>query len=298
MSEVVEPIIDFRIDIDVEYQDWILFGTVLLAVWLFCLPCMCAGLSSPLPRRFTKFLQSKQLCYYVLITLFNITMISLVLTWLPSWTAEDFGESIASDIKWLNVHVFAASKSILRLLLFFIAFLFRDRIFTVLGVEDVPFLKFRLSDCLTCFSARHLRPIEVSIWKVEDVKPGNIFSANNVYCEVTLGLNETRKTRVHNNVGSSCDIKQSVQLNFDERDQYDHLTIHVKNQKAVGVETLGSLTLTCGEVKKIETTTSASGMNWDDHSFSREELQNGGGSIWIRIAPVIEERSAWHTLTA
>lgn len=167
-----------------------------------------------------------------------------------------------------------------------------------MGVEDVPFLKFRLSDCLTCFSARHLRPIEVSIWKVDDLKPGNIFSANNVYCEVTLGLNETRKTRVHNNVGSSCDIMQTVQLNFDEHDQHDLLTIHVKNQKAVGVEKLGSLMLKSNEVKDIETSTTASSMNWDEDSFSKHELQNGGGSIWIRIAPVDEKRSAWQSLTA
>ena len=45
--------------------------------------------------------------------------------------------------------------------------------------------------------------------KVEDVRSGHMFNANDLFVEMYMGFNEPVKTRVHNNAGSSCVFKET-----------------------------------------------------------------------------------------
>ncbi|CAJ1373577.1 unnamed protein product [Effrenium voratum] len=93
---------------------------------------------------------------------------------------------------------------------------FKERIALMLGLDHKQIFNCKARDCMSCFTANRFKAIELLIWKVEDLPSADLFAANNVFVEVYLGYNETTRTRVHNNAGSDCIFKESVQLNFDE----------------------------------------------------------------------------------
>merc|ERR1719343_206631 len=125
----------------------------------------------------------------------------------------------------------------------------RERIFKVMGIDHATLLRFKVRDV---FGAASVRAIQLVLYKVDDLPAAQVFAPNNVYLEMHLGYNEPMKTRVHNNAGTSCILKENLQLNFDDEEDEEPLFIFVKNQKVMGGNELGRLELPPSEVAKIE----------------------------------------------
>merc|ERR1719282_26268 len=140
---------------------------------------------------------------------------------------------------WLAKHLLKFAASIVIIVVFCIAVAFKERIALMLGLDHQILFKCKFRDCLHCWSGAYIRPIELYVWKVEDLSSADFFSANNVFLEFYLGHNEPMRTRVHNNAGSSCVVKETMQLNFDEDDDDEILYIFVRNQKVMGKQDLG-----------------------------------------------------------
>merc|ERR1712151_331624 len=122
---------------------------------------------------------------------------------------------------------------------------------------------------------------------------GDLFSANNGFVEVSMGFNDEMKTRVHNNAGSSCVLKETLQLNWDEEDEDDRLLLQVKNQKLVGAAELARLHLDSDQLKKIRNDSiqclpAGKMPSWTEGQFIKMDMMPRG-TIWFRISPVEDE---------
>merc|ERR1712087_509156 len=86
-----------------------------------------------------------------------------------------------------------------------------------MGMEHATVVRFDWREYLGFFKGKK-RPIEVFLWKVEDLQSSaaKIMKSNDIFVECHLGHNEPMRTRVHNNAGHSCMIKESLQMNIDE----------------------------------------------------------------------------------
>merc|ERR1719253_330921 len=93
---------------------------------------------------------------------------------------------------------------------------FKDKFAKLLGVDYKTVFRFKLRDL--CPGGRRERAIEIVIHKVEDLKAASVFAPNNIFIETHMGYNEPMKTRVHNNAGSSCIMKERIQFNFDDHE--------------------------------------------------------------------------------
>merc|ERR1719440_987556 len=176
--------------------------------------------------------------------------------------------------------------SIAFIVIFVFVVAFRDRFLKLLGMDKKNVLRFKLRDIF----GGSTRAIELVIWKVEDLPAAQVFSPNNVFVEVNLGYNEPMKTRVHNNAGSSCILKETIQLNFDQDEDEEPLYLFVKNQKVMGAGELGRLELKADDVKEIEKESEVrkSRGEWNDEAFVQKQLIPRG-KIWFRVLPVEEE---------
>merc|ERR1719253_974877 len=134
---------------------------------------------------------------------------------------------------------------------FYLALKFRDRLLLASGIEHITFFRFSLSDL---FGLGRKRPVEVFIWKCEDLvsSSGKFLKPNDVYVECHMGYNETMRSRVHNNAGNSCIFQESFQMNIDEAATSSLLTILVKDQTLVASAELGRLMLSTRELCGIE----------------------------------------------
>lgn len=289
---VVKHIMEFRLDVDTEYQGWILMFSTMSVLWLFCLPCYCAGLSSSSARKFASWLHMHLPAFYFLMAVVNGGIMFLIVTWMPDWTFVEYLKTLAKSAGWTIGHLLKFASSIVMIILFGFLVAFKDRIALMLGLDHKTVFRFKFRDCLNCFSSSRFRAIELTLYKVEDLPAGDVFSANNIYMEVWLGYNEAMKTRVHNNAGSSCILKEAVQLNFDEEDEDDNLVIFVKNQKVVGGGDLARLELTPKDIKECELASLAAArgpFEWKDNYFIKHNL-TPRGYLWFRIVPIDEER--------
>merc|ERR1719440_287355 len=135
-----------------------------------------------------------------------------------------------------------------------------------------------------------MRAIELVIQKVENLPAASIFAPNNVFLEAHLGYNEPMKTRVHNNAGSSCFLKERMQLNFDPDEDEELLYIFVKNQKVMGCSELCHIEKKPGELLEYEkaSKTLRSGDEWKDGSFIQIDMIPRG-TIYLRVEPVQDE---------
>jgi hypothetical protein len=292
MPSVVEHVIKFRLDIDEEFQGWILMFASMTVVFLFCLPCYCAGLSYPWARALAARCRQSMPTFFVVMALINGTAMFLIITWLPDWGYSDYIKAVARFAAWFITHLLKGLSSIIIIVAAIFVIAFKDRILLLLGLDHHQLFKFKLRDCMSCFGQTRFRPVDLSILKVEDLAAGDIFSANNVFIEVHLGYNEPQCTRVHINAGSSCMIKESLQLNYDEEDEDDHMQIFIKNQKMVGAGGLARLELTADQVKDLESASRKKGsdpnMRWEENAFEPMRLYPHG-TIWLRVTPVDEE---------
>merc|ERR1712217_797134 len=164
---------------------------------------------------------------------------------------------------------------------------FRERIALVSGMEHVTVFRFNWRDLLGLQSKK--RPVEIFIWKVEGLRSSERkLKANDVYVECHMGHNEPMRTRVHNNAGSACFIRESFQLNIDENSAGTLMTLLVKDQALVGSSELGRLMLSTRELIGIEDQPGK--RRWTSFTYSEAFFEALGlspsGKIWIAIAPV------------
>mmetsp|Transcript_68653 Transcript_68653/g.108128 ORF Transcript_68653/g.108128 Transcript_68653/m.108128 type:complete len:305 (+) Transcript_68653:111-1025(+) len=291
-------VLHYRADIDEEYQGWILIFTTITCVWLFCLPCYCAGMSSPRARKFASWMSQRLPVFYGGMCLFNVALMYLVIEWLPDWTFPMYLGVLAKSFGWLAGHVLKWATSLAMIIAFCFVVAFKERIALMLGLDHKQIFNCKMRDCLSCFAANRFRPIELLIWKVEDLPSSDIFHANNVFIEAYLGYNETMRTRVHNNAGSDCILKESVQLNFDEDDEEEKLFLFVQNQKVMGAQELGRVEIGSDKMRQLLKDGQRRGGNiqWTDASFTTSFQLIPRGQIWVTAVPVEEEYHGYSEL--
>jgi len=277
----------FRLDIAVEYQDWILVAMtgLLLAIW--CMPCVCGRFKNRCSRWFTSWVYTRLHVFFMVVTYLNLVILMFTLGVLPDWTVNEFVLYVVKFISWVLIHLKKMITSVTILFAFYVMVRFRDRIAMAVGMEHVTVFRFSWKD-LMGFQTKK-RPVEVYIWKVEDLQSSGskILKGNDVYVECHMGYNEPMRTRVHNNAGSACVIKESFQLNIDESSTASVLTILVKDQALLISSELARLMLSTREVFGIEDQT---GKRRTEFGYSEDCFVSLNliprGRIWIAIAPV------------
>jgi hypothetical protein len=210
----------------------------------------------------------------------------VIVAWMPDWEFSEYTKCVGKAVGFLAKHAvkMVASAAMIAAFIFVVAF--KDRFMKVAGIEKNIF-RFKLRDV---FGSGNVRAIEIQILKVEDVQNKSLFAANNIFVEANLGYNETMKTRVHNNAGTSCSIKETLQLNFDDEEEEEVLFLVVRNQKVVGAEEIGRAELSAERIVGIEKECKAKGNGdlWAPGSFVVGELMPRG-KIYFRIQPVDDE---------
>lgn len=294
---VFAAIMNFRINIDPEFQGWILLFFTLNAFWVYCLPCYCAGQPFAVARKFASELMKRLPLYMVVATFFNAGMMFLVIQWLPDWTMKTYIKTGVKFLAFLAKHVMQCLTSMALIVVACFVFAFKDRILKMLGLDHRTMFRCKLRDCLSC-GVTNVRAIELYLWKVEDLPSAQMFAANNIFLETYLGYNEPMKTRVHNNAGSQCLLKETIQLNFDETDEDESLFLFVKNQKVMGSSELGRLEMSPNKVAQLEQQCQAmrkgGEVTWTEGLFIQENLIPRG-RIWFHIRHV-EDEDQFHAM--
>merc|ERR1712194_784396 len=181
---------------------------------------------------------------------------------------------------------FIVSSSIL--LALFILLRFKERIALAAGVEHMTF--FRLGR-LNPFHRPILHPIEIYVWKASDLPSGPVLKPNDVFLECHLGQNEPSRSRVHNNAGQGCVFKESFQLNVDENDPTELFTILIRDQSLLTSSTLCKLQMKSADLLQIEAQTGGQGADFTySPNFFQELKLSPRGKIWIRVAPIEDEK--------
>jgi len=296
MNNTMQAVLDYRLDIDPEFQGWALLFATVTALYCFCLPCACAGLSCVSARAFARWTQQRLPAFYMVMTVFNAVFLFLVCTWLPDWTPAQYAKIVLKDLGWTAEHLLKFASSIVMIIAFVIAVAFRERIFLTLGIDSSKIIKCKVRDCVNCFSTSHYRPIALTFFKIDDLASADIFAANNVFINVQCGYNEDMRTRVHNHAGSACVMKETLQMNFDEDDLDESLILSVKSQRVVGSKELGRLELKGSQLLEIEGSSRKAASDWRSTAVYREEhfvkMQLlPRGHLYFRIDPVRDDES-------
>lgn len=277
----------FRLDIYVEYQDWILVAVSLLVLMIWCIPCLCGRMRNSFSQAFTKLIYSRLHYYFCVVTYVNLALLMFTIGILPDWTVDEYIEYSVDCIGWVLEHMVKLIQSFAILAVICIAFSKRERLAQVAGMGHVTVFRINWRQ-LFGFRTRR-RPVELFIWKVEGLQSSTskVMKANDVYIECHMATNEPMRTRVHNNAGTSCIIKDSFQLNVEPEDTDAQMTLLVKDQSLVTSSELARLTLTVREICGIEDQTGKrrTTFQYSDDSFVCLELAPDG-KIWIAVAPV------------
>eukprot|EP00397_Hematodinium_sp_SG-2012_P030413 GEMP01032214.1.p1 GENE.GEMP01032214.1~~GEMP01032214.1.p1 ORF type:complete len:292 (-),score=26.88 GEMP01032214.1:902-1777(-) len=242
---------EYELMIDCEYEGWILIAASITSLWLYCLPCWCAGLPYRGARRFANGVFTRLPLFYFLITVVVVSFMGGILVILPDWDVISYLQQLVTFLGWFFSHLVKFALSMAILLIFLLVYMSRDRILTLLGMEHVTFCRFSWRDCLSCWSMHRFRVIEVRIVKVDELPSQDLFTPNDVYVELHMGFNEVTRTRVHNNAGAGCLLGEVIQLNFDPDDPNDKLTIIVKNQEVVLATMIGQVEFNAQTIREI-----------------------------------------------
>jgi len=277
----------FRLDIDTEYQDWILVATCVLVFGIWCTPCICGRLSNPCSRCFTSWVYTRLHVFFCIVSYLNLIILMLVIGILPYWTVNEFAMYLILFVAWVLIHLQKMIISFCILFGFYMLLKFRDRLAWAAGLQHVTVIKFNWRDLFGLQAKK--RPVEIFIWKIEELysASGKVFKANDVYVECHLGYNEPMRTRVHNNAGHTVMVRESFQMNIDENAAATDMTLLVKDQQLVGSTELGRLILRTRELCGIEDQTGKrrENLQYNEECFVGLNLMPNG-KIWLAVAPV------------
>ncbi|CAE7941594.1 yfkN [Symbiodinium necroappetens] len=279
----------FRLDIDTEYQDWILVAVCTLVSCIWCLPCICGRLNYRASRSFSSFVYTRLHVYFCVATYLNVFILVFTIGVLPDWTVNQFCVYFVGFVDWVLIHTAKLITSLSILFAFYVVFRFRNKIAIATGLEHITLIRFNWRDLFGLRSRQ--RPIEVFIWKVEGLQSASskFTKPNDLFVECHMGYNEPMRTRVHNNAGSEAVIRESFQLNIDENSPDTLMTLLAKDQSLLTNSEIARLTLSTRELCGIEDQTGKrrSTFSYDEDSFLELSL-NPSGKIWIAVAPVDE----------
>lgn len=286
----------FRLDIPVEYQDWILVLICTLLVGIACMPCFCGRMNTRCSRAFTNWVYTRLHVFFCFVIYFDLFVLMFTIGVLPDWTVNEFVQQAVSFITWVLVHLEKMIVSFSILFGLFLMVRFRERLLLAAGMEHVTVIRWNWRDVLG-FSTKR-RPVEIYIWKVDGLYSSSTkLKPNDVFVECHMGHNEPMRTRVHNNAGSACLVRESFQLNIDESAASTLMTILVKDQSLVTSRELARLILSTRELCGIEDQTGKRrvAFEYSEECFVSLDL-SPSGKIWIAIAPVedaeLDERAA------
>lgn len=277
----------FRLDIQVQYQDWLLVGVTCFVLSAWFLPCCCGSMRNGCGRAFTHFIYTRLDRFFF--TMFHLSLGTLAFTVLvlPDWTFNEYLVHLFLALCWVLEHIESLIQSGALMFIMFVLFKFRERIAKASGMDYVTFFRFGWRDIVGLPSKR--RPIEIFIWKVEgiDSSVGSLVRPNDLFIEAHMGYNEPMRTRVHNQAGSGCIIGESFQMNVDESSSTDLMTLFVKDQHLISSTEIARVNLGVGEILAIEEKTGkqTTDLTYDEHCFLAVDLQPRG-RMWIAIAPV------------
>lgn len=284
----------FRLDICVEYQDWILVGVSMFLLTMWCLPCICGHFRNGCSKGFTKYIYTRLNVFFWTITYVNLAILMFTIGILPDWTVNEYGKYLTLFISWILIHLKKMITSAFIIVGFIVVWKFQEKIRRAAGLEHITMIHFSLSDFLGLGAKK--RPVELFVWKVEDLQArhGKIYKPNDIFIECHMGDNEPMRTRVHNNAGTFAEIKESFQMNINEKASSSLMTLLVKDQALMTSTELARLMLSTREVCGIEDQT---GKRKVDFTYSPESFvclnMIPNGKIWVAIAPVedIDEES-------
>lgn len=274
-------------EIDVEYQDWILVATCVLIIAMWSLPCFCGHLHNRVSKAFANWVYTRLHVFYWNILFLTLIIFMFTITVLPDWTASEFLIYLGFFVEWVLTHLVKMITSGTILFAFWLAYKFRERVLVAAGLEHLTVLRWHWPDPLNLRSRR--RPVEIFVWKVVGLhsSSGKVMKANDVYVECHLGENEPMRTRVHNNAGSGCIIKESFQLNIDEARPAEVMTILLMDQTLLASKELARVVLSTAELCGIEDQTGKRriGFTYSQEHFVPLSL-SPAGQVWIAVAPV------------
>lgn len=278
-----------RLDIPVEYQDWILIGVSFVLLSNCLLPCWCGRFKNPCSQGFAKWVYTRLHIYFCLITYLNLVILMFAVGVMPDWTADDYFWYLYKFLVWVLIHTQKIIRSAFILAGLYLMVKLRDRLAVAAGIEHVNVFRLDWREALGLQGKK--RPVEIFIWKVEELQSsaGKVLKANDVFVECHYGHNEPMRTRVHNNAGTACVIGESFQLNFDDSRTDNVMTLMVRDQSLILSSELAKLTLSNREVCGIEDRTGKRrvSFNYDEGSFVALNMMPRG-KIWLAIAPVQE----------
>jgi len=282
----------FRLDIAVEYQDWILVGMCFVLAALWATPLFCARIQGPLAKAFTNWVYSRMHVFYVSVLYVSLFIVMFTVGVLPDWTVDQFVVYLYKFICYTLEHLENMVISAGICTGFYVAFSMRKRIALAAGLDHITVLRWSWRDVIGWNTKR--RPVEIFIWKVEETKSASrkLLKANDLFIECHMGSNQPMRTRVHNNAGSGCVVKESFQLNIDESETDTLMTLCVNDQGMMASSEVARLTLSVRELCGIEDQTGKRRIEFTycEDCFVALSL-NPQGKIWIAIAPVDERET-------
>lgn len=268
-----------------QYQDWILTAGCAVAASITCLPCLLRGSRSRFANAFLKWVEPRRHAYFCCSGVLNVGGLGLLIYACPNWTVDQFIVQVGLFFLWILRHAEKFCVSALIIFVFYILFRQRQKIYSAMGVENSHFLRMDIKDVVMCARPRTL---ELFVWKAEELPGADLLKPNDVFLQVHFSYNGGPKTRVHNNVGSQCVFRESIQLNFDDNDEDSKMTVWVCNQDSLASSTIGMKVFSNDEVRQLlSASASSSGgfTEWHDAYFEEIKL-NPSGKVWLRLADV------------
>eukprot|EP00929_Paragymnodinium_shiwhaense_P040772 TRINITY_DN21236_c0_g1_i2.p1 TRINITY_DN21236_c0_g1~~TRINITY_DN21236_c0_g1_i2.p1 ORF type:complete len:434 (+),score=94.14 TRINITY_DN21236_c0_g1_i2:149-1450(+) len=267
---------------------------------LFALMTLFVFSALPLVQPFRKCCATKLHRIYPLIVLLDIVAVIYVMDHLTSISFNQIFFVFVDLLEILINQVEAVLTGMTSLLMIAVAWKFKDRVLEAVGIDNPGVYIGECRDWFTCWSMRRFQPIEILIWKVEDIPAASLHTSNDLYVEATYGYNLNMRTRVHHKAGTGTVFKESLQLNFDPHDTNSRLHISVKSQGAIALnpEAVCKLTLGTQQVERLKRPPEERDLGWKAHTtmqggqglwtsnkFMRMDLIPAG-AIWLKIADV------------
>mmetsp|Transcript_69670 Transcript_69670/g.167228 ORF Transcript_69670/g.167228 Transcript_69670/m.167228 type:complete len:402 (-) Transcript_69670:98-1303(-) len=229
---------------------------------------------------------------YPLIAIVSLVIFFMVMSRLETVTINDIFFAIIKVVEIVLNSLETVLTLVFVVLMLMIAWKFKDRILTALGVDNPVHFIGDFRDWATCWSMRRFHPIELYVLKAENIPAAKLTSSNDLYVEVSLGYNLKTRTRVHSRAGHKCVFKERMQLNFDPYDTNGQMRISVMNQEVVFPSEIAHVQLGASKVAQFEEKGSqerpaaASAIStsavWASDSFIPIDLIPSG-TIYIRV---------------